>query len=25
MKVDQREALIAGWSKAVDRTLNWVD
>ena len=25
MKVDQRDALIAGWTKAVDRTLNWVD
>jgi glycerol kinase len=25
MPADQRDELVAGWRKAVDRTLNWVD
>ena len=25
MRIDQRDALIRSWTKAVDRTLNWVD
>ena len=25
MTSDRREELLAGWSKAIDRSLNWID